>query len=184
MGSVLIFIVVDAPLSMNGEPISQFQKLIEKFIKNMRNDPNALELAYVSVISTNSHNSEVVLPLISIEDLVSPDLFFNCAGKSDIFKGLDQYKLLFDSNFIKPTIVKKGDYGAVLVLLAGTIPQNNFPKDYLDCLDKNLRRGTLKDPLSFLYDSEYLVDESLEQHKNKISKAEIIYYRNSYVGNY
>jgi uncharacterized protein YegL len=185
MRRILIFIVVDAPLSMTGEPISQFQKLIKKFVNSLKNDPTAIEIGYLTVISSNSINSDIVLPLTPIADLENFTITINCAGKSNIFNGLDTYVKLFRDNYRKSTMDEKGDFGILFYLLVGTIPQTDFPISYFENFKRCINNATINNLFGNSLDCLLPSSELISNNQvKKDSNAHIIYYQNQYVGTY
>lgn len=174
-----IYILVDAPLSMNGEPINCFQTIINDFIKKYRMHPAAIENMYISILISNSKGVEVILPLtdlISIQDI--PQII--CKGKADIFKGIEFLISKINSDNKNNLIARIKQYKPILFLMVGTIPQINFPEFFLVSLNSELSGlGSFHCPSGFLRSSSLSINGLIIREN-----PSIIYYQNKYVGEY
>lgn len=62
MRKLPIYLLLDTSGSMHGEPIEAVKNGVEMLVSTLRNDPYALETAYLSVITFNT-NAQQLVPL-------------------------------------------------------------------------------------------------------------------------
>lgn len=169
-----IYFLVDTPLSMIGEPILYFHKIISEFISLEKQNPQAIETFHICIIGSNTVKAEIILPLTPISEIINLSSF-KCQGKSNIFKGIEILKNLVKNEVTKSTNEKKGDWKPILFLLVGTMPQIDIIQHDLDFLNKSFNSG---------YSSGSINDYSDLMQSSKLSSPNILYYKNEYVGNY
>jgi uncharacterized protein YegL len=68
-----IYLMLDTSGSMMGEPIEALRTGVQNLISTLRQDPYALETAYISVI-TFSDNAEQIVPLTELSQFQAPQL--------------------------------------------------------------------------------------------------------------
>ena len=66
MRKLPIYLLLDTSGSMHGEPIEAVKNGVEMLVSTLRNDPYALETAYLSVITFNT-NAQQLVPLTELE---------------------------------------------------------------------------------------------------------------------
>src|SRR4051812_45033911 len=68
-----VYLVLDCSGSMTGEPIEACRQGVKALLADLRNDPQALETAYLSVI-TFSSSAQQVCPLTELTAFSEPTL--------------------------------------------------------------------------------------------------------------
>src|SRR5438874_12496210 len=68
-----VYLVLDTSGSMTGEPIEAVRQGVKALLADLRSDPQALETAYLSVI-TFSNNAQQVIPLTELTAFNEPNL--------------------------------------------------------------------------------------------------------------
>jgi len=71
MRKLPIYLLLDTSGSMHGEPIEAVKNGVEMLVSTLRNDPYALETAYLSVITFNT-NAQQLVPLTELEQFQTP----------------------------------------------------------------------------------------------------------------
>jgi len=68
-----VYLLIDTSGSMKGEPIEAVNAGLQTLVSSLRRDPQALETAYISII-TFDRGAQEVLPLTSVAELQLPDI--------------------------------------------------------------------------------------------------------------
>lgn len=68
-----VYLVLDVSGSMQGEPIQAVRNGVQVLVSALRQDPNALETAYLSVIAFDEQARQLV-PLTDLATFQPPDL--------------------------------------------------------------------------------------------------------------
>lgn len=68
-----VYLLLDTSGSMYGEPIEAVRNAMQILLSELQGDPNALETAYLSVITFNDTPSQIV-PLTDISSVQLPDI--------------------------------------------------------------------------------------------------------------
>lgn len=71
-----IYLLLDTSSSMSGEPITAVQNGLDLLVSTLRQDPYALETAFLSVITFDTDARQVV-PLTEITDFQTPNIQAN-----------------------------------------------------------------------------------------------------------
>jgi uncharacterized protein YegL len=121
-----IYLVIDTSYSMSGEPIVAVRNGIQSLLVALRQDPYALETAFISVITFSTEAKQVV----SLRDVVSfqePDI--EADGTTALGSALDLLsdKLTNEVN-IKSVDGKKGDWRPLVFLMTDGNPTDDWEK--------------------------------------------------------
>ncbi len=129
-----VYILVDTSFSMTGEPLKSVQNGLETLVKALRQDPQALETAYLSVIEFNSEVKQLE-KLKDLTEFQTPILI--TSGATSMGKALS---LLVKC--IKDEVLVEGrrDWKPMVFLLTDGIPTDNLQKG-IDAL-KSIKIGT------------------------------------------
>ena len=68
-----IYLLLDTSNSMSGEPIAAVQNGVQMVISALQNDPQALETAYISIITFESEVKQMI-PLTELSQFTPPQL--------------------------------------------------------------------------------------------------------------
>jgi uncharacterized protein YegL len=118
-----VYLLVDVSGSMSGEPIEQVKNGIQMLVAALRQDPYALETAWLSVITFGS-SADVVVPLTELTAFQPPNL--SISGSTNLGDGL---KLLADraaSELTKTTPTTKGDWKPMVFLMTDGAPDSGW----------------------------------------------------------
>jgi|GEM_PF-1252581 hypothetical protein len=153
-----IFILVDTSGKMAGDRIVLVNNKINELISNLRQDPYALETAYIFIASYNME-MRVCLPLTELAsgfDL----LVFEAKSSTPSMLGSALFSLesIFEKTIKKSTAGKKGDYPPELYILTGGKPSDSSAahdamEQLLNRWNMQLRVGLTSSTLVFSYES-------------------------------
>lgn len=114
-----VYLLLDVSGSMMGEPITAVQNGVQTLVSALNGDPQALESAYLSVI-TFSNSAQQVVPLTELNQFVPPQLQASDEVMSDgskVLKKPGEYVVLNEGTRILLSTEEGGRL--VFVQLAG-----------------------------------------------------------------
>ena len=120
-----VYLVLDTSGSMSGEPIQAVENGMQMLISALRQDPQALESAYLSVITFDS-NAQQVVPLTDLASFQLPSL--NARGSTELGAALKLVKGCAAKEVQKSTPEKKGDWRPLVFLMIDGGPTDDWKK--------------------------------------------------------
>ena len=81
-----VYLLLDTSGSMSGEPIEQVKNGVQMLVASLRQDPYALETAWLSVI-TFSSGANVAVPLTELTAFQPPNI--DASGSTDLGAALE-----------------------------------------------------------------------------------------------
>ena len=114
-----VYLLMDCSGSMAGEPIVAVNQGINMLLDELRGDPQALETAYLSVITFNNSAQQVV-PLTSLPEFVLPQL--DAGGQTALGEALQVLKDCVQNEVRQNTTEIKGDWRPLVFVLTDGYP--------------------------------------------------------------
>jgi uncharacterized protein YegL len=133
-----VYLLLDCSGSMTGEPIEAVRQGVKALLADLRSDPQALETAYLSVI-TFSSNAQQVGPLTELTSFTEPTL--TASGSTDMGGALNLLDQCIDREVHKSTKTQKGDWKPLIFLMTDGQPDSGW-EDVADRI-KQKRVGNL-----------------------------------------
>jgi len=127
-----VYLVLDCSGSMTGEPIEAVRQGVKALLSDLRSDPQALETAYLSVITFNNSAQQVV-PLTELTTFNEPTL--TASGATALGEALKVLDNCLDSEVRKSTPSQKGDWKPLVFLMT-----DGQPTDTWEAAADNLKR--------------------------------------------
>ena len=118
-----IYLLLDTSGSMSGEPITAVQNGVQMVVSALQNDPQALESAYISIITFESEVKQV-LPLTELSQFNPPQL--NAGGMTSMGAALKLVSSCADNEVIKNTPDTKGDWKPMVFIMTDGEPNDDF----------------------------------------------------------
>jgi len=118
-----VYLLLDTSGSMSGEPIQAVENGMQMLVSALRQDPQALEAAYLSVITFNSNANQVV-PMTDLASFQMPTL--NASGSTELGAALSLVTNCANKEIIKSTPEKKGDWRPLVFLMTDGEPTDNW----------------------------------------------------------
>ena len=118
-----VYILIDCSESMIGEGLTAVRSGITQMLSVLRQDPHALETAYISIISFGA-SAKVLVPLTEITKVQEPKLILS-QGTS-LGAAIDLLTQQIGKEVIKSSENSKGDYRPLVILLTDGQPTDNW----------------------------------------------------------
>ncbi|MDU1892080.1 MAG: VWA domain-containing protein [Dysgonomonas sp.] len=118
-----VYLLLDISGSMTGEPIEAVKNGVQILVSTLRQDPYALETAYLSIITFNSAANQVV-PLTELPGFQMPDI--KAAGTTALGEALALLADTVDKEVIKTTMEQKGDWKPLVFLMTDGAPTDDW----------------------------------------------------------
>ena len=120
-----VYLLLDTSGSMTGEPIEAVRNGVQVLVSTLRQDPYALETAYLSVITFDSSAKQVV-PLSELTAFQMP--IIQATGTTALGAALSLLATQLDKEVQKSTAEVKGDWKPLVFLMTDGMPTDDWKK--------------------------------------------------------
>ena len=120
-----VYLLLDCSGSMFGEPIEAVKNGVQVLISTLRQDPYALETAYLSIITFDS-SAQQVTPLTELSAFQQPNI--QASGCTALGEALALLAQKADQEVTKTTAEKKGDWKPLVFILTDGEPTDDLNK--------------------------------------------------------
>ena len=117
-----VYLLLDVSGSMSGEPIAAVENGVQTMHAALMSDPNALETAYLSVI-TFSDSVQQVVPLTELNQFVPPQL--KAGGMTSLGAALKFVAECAEREVTKTTPEVKGDWKPLVFIMTDGAATDN-----------------------------------------------------------
>ncbi|MEZ2444838.1 VWA domain-containing protein [Chitinophaga sp. RCC_12] len=118
-----VYLLLDTSGSMNGEPIEAVKNGVQIMINSLRQNPQAIETAFISIITFDSSARQVV-PLTDLASFQMVDI--KATGTTALGEALQLVSNCIDHEVAKTTTEKKGDWKPLVFIMTDGIPTDNW----------------------------------------------------------
>lgn len=118
-----VYLLIDTSGSMRGEPIQSVNVGIEALVASLRQDPNALESVYISII-TFDRDVRVVVPLTALDEFQLPGIASPDSGPTHLGRALEVLCSQLDTELVHSTTDRKGDWLPLLFVMTDGSPSD------------------------------------------------------------
>lgn len=120
-----VYLLLDCSGSMYGEPIEAVKNGVQVLVSTLRQDPYALETAYLSIITFDS-SAQQIAPLTELSAFQQPNIHAN--GCTALGEALALLAKRADQEVTKTTAEKKGDWKPLVFIMTDGEPTDDFNK--------------------------------------------------------
>jgi len=124
-----VYLVLDISGSMTGEPIEAVKNGVQVLVSTLRQDPYALETAFLSVITFDSSARQIV-PLTELSMFQMPDI--QATGTTALGDALSLLANKVSTEVTKSTAEIKGDWKPLVFIMTDGEPTDNWQKGLND----------------------------------------------------
>lgn len=114
-----VYLLLDTSGSMSGEPIEAVRQGMKQLLADLRSDPQAIETAYLSVITFDSSAKQVV-PLTELMSFNEPPI--DASGSTSLGGALKLLEKCMDTEVRKSTATQKGDWKPLVFIMTDGQP--------------------------------------------------------------
>jgi uncharacterized protein YegL len=120
-----VYLLLDTSGSMSGEPIEAVKNGVQILVSTLRQDPYALETAYLSVITFDSAAQQHA-PLTELAAFQTPHI--SAGGSTSLGDGLSLLAERIDAEVAKTTADAKGDWKPLIFIMTDGAPTDDWAK--------------------------------------------------------
>ena len=120
-----VYLLLDCSGSMFGEPIEAVKNGVQVLVSTLRQDPYALETAYLSIITFDS-SAQQVTPLTELSAFQQPNI--QASGCTALGEALALLAQKADQEVTKTTMEKKGDWKPLVFIMTDGEPTDDLNK--------------------------------------------------------
>ncbi len=118
-----VYLLLDTSGSMSGEPIEAVKNGVQVLVSSLRQDPYALETAFLSVITFDSSVRQII-PLTDLASFQMQEI--SASGGTSLGEGLRVLSQCMDTEVVKSTAEKKGDWKPLVFLMTDGAPTDDW----------------------------------------------------------
>ncbi|MET3879247.1 VWA domain-containing protein [Chitinophaga sp. OAE865] len=118
-----VYLLLDTSGSMNGEPIEAVKNGVQIMINSLRQNPQAIETAFISIITFDSSARQIV-PLTDLASFQVADI--KAGGTTALGEALQLVSSCIDREVAKTTTEQKGDWKPLVFIMTDGIPTDNW----------------------------------------------------------
>lgn len=118
-----IYLLLDTSGSMSGEPIEAVKNGVQVMISSLRQNPQAIETAFLSVITFDSAAKQII-PLTDLGAFQMVDI--RATGTTSLGDALKVVSQCIDNEVAKTTAETKGDWKPLVFIMTDGIPTDDW----------------------------------------------------------
>ena len=118
-----VYLLLDTSGSMSGEPIEAVKNGVQVMISSLRQNPQAIETAFISVITFDT-TARQIIPLTDLASFQMIDI--KASGVTALGEALKLIANKIDSEVAKTTPEQKGDWKPLVFIMTDGIPTDDW----------------------------------------------------------
>ena len=118
-----VYLLLDTSGSMTGEPIEAVKNGVQMMIHSLRQNPQAIETALVSIITFDSEAKQLI-PLTDLASFQTIDL--KAAGTTALGAALSLLADKLENEVTKTTLEQKGDWKPIVFIMTDGVPTDDW----------------------------------------------------------
>ena len=118
-----VYLLLDTSGSMTGEPIEAVKNGVQMMVHSLRQNPQAIETAFVSIITFDSEAKQLI-PLTVLASFQTVDL--KAAGTTALGAALSLLADKLENEVTKTTLEQKGDWKPIVFIMTDGVPTDDW----------------------------------------------------------
>lgn len=118
-----VYLLLDTSGSMTGEPIEAVKNGVQMMVHSLRQNPQAIETAFVSIITFDSEAKQLI-PLTDLASFQTVDL--KAAGTTALGAALSLLAGKLENEVTKTTLEQKGDWKPIVFIMTDGVPTDDW----------------------------------------------------------
>ncbi|HEY1045863.1 MAG TPA: VWA domain-containing protein [Bacteroidia bacterium] len=118
-----VYLLLDTSGSMTGEPIEAVKNGVQVMISSLRQNPQAIETAYLSVITFDA-SARQIIPLTDLSNFQMLDI--QATGTTSLGEALKVLSNCIDNEVVKTTAETKGDWKPLVFIMTDGLPTDDW----------------------------------------------------------
>lgn len=118
-----VYLLLDCSGSMMGEPIEAVKNGVQVMVSTLRNNPQAIETAFISVITYDS-SARQIIPLTELSNFQMKDI--QATGTTSLGEALKVLSNSIDLEVSKTTSETKGDWKPLVFIMTDGMPTDDW----------------------------------------------------------
>lgn len=118
-----VYLLLDTSGSMSGEGIEAVKNGVQLMISSLRQNPQAIETAFLSIITFNSEAKQII-PLTDLASFQMVDI--QASGTTSLGEALRLVSIKIDTEVAKTTLDQKGDWKPLVFIMTDGMPTDNW----------------------------------------------------------
>jgi len=117
-----VYLLLDTSGSMMGEPIEAVKNGVQMMISSLRQNPQAIESAFLSIITFNT-KAEQLVPLTDLISFQMPEI--QASGVTALGEALQLVSQCIDKEVAKTSSESKGDWKPLVFIMTDGVPTDD-----------------------------------------------------------
>ena len=118
-----VYLLLDTSGSMTSEPIEAVKNGVQMMVHSLRQNPQAIETAFVSIITFDSEAKQLI-PLTDLASFQTVDL--KAAGTTALGAALSLLADKLENEVTKTTLEQKGDWKPIVFIMTDGVPTDDW----------------------------------------------------------
>lgn len=118
-----VYLLLDTSGSMSGEKIEAVKNGVQVMISSLRQNPQAIETAFISVI-TFDNSAKQIIPLTDLSSFQMKDI--QATGTTALGDALKLVSNCIDNEVAKTSLDTKGDWRPLVFIMTDGVPTDNW----------------------------------------------------------
>lgn len=120
-----VYLLLDTSGSMSGEPIEAVKNGVQVMISTLRQNPQAIETAFISVITFDA-SAQQIIPLTDLASFQMVDI--RASGTTALGEALSLVAERIDNEVQQTTMERKGDWKPLVFIMTDGIPTDDWQR--------------------------------------------------------
>lgn len=133
-----VYLLLDTSGSMTGEPIEAVKNGVQMMVHSLRQNPQAIETAFVSIITFDSEAKQLI-PLTDLASFQTIDL--KAAGTTALGAALSLLADKLENEVTKTTLEQKGDWKPIVFIMTDGVPTDDWQAGFQKL--KSVKKGLI-----------------------------------------